>query len=187
MLNLKKIRVLAVFAALVFTTGCASVLEFADGIGKVALDRAQTISSALALRDGYVDLREQIIANADAFTAEEQTALEVERAQVEGFYTQILALSRGGSASEIVVKADDFLTTILIVRASVDRAIGIIQPKMAQLNPDGAMAAAGFISDYRRFSLRLDELLAKNNRAEAVRMAATFLKAAAPVITSLLK
>jgi len=150
MLKMKKIKFLAFVVAFSFITGCASFTEFANGVGKVALDRAQTISSALALRDGYIDLREQIILNADKFTPEEQAALEDERDQVENFYHQILSLSRGGTASEIVVRADDFLTTILIVRGSVDRAIGIIQPKMTELNPDGAMAAIGFISDYRR-------------------------------------
>jgi len=187
MLNQKKIKLMVVVAMMVFATGCQTVLDVAGDFSRVALDRAQTISSALALRDGYIDLKEQIIENADAFTPDEQAMLEAESQQVEGFYSQILSLSRGGSATEIVVKADDFLTAILVVRASVDRAIGVIQPKISTLNPEGAMAAAGFIADYRRFSLRLDELLAKNNRAEAVQMAAKFLKAAAPVVVSLLQ
>ncbi|MDC3312692.1 hypothetical protein OAV22_02020 [Flavobacteriaceae bacterium] len=178
---------MAVVATLVFATECQTVFDVAGDFGRVALDRAQTISSALALRDGYVDLKTQITENADTFTPEEQTALEFEAAQVEGFYEQILQLSRGGSASEIIVNADEFLTTVLIVRGSVDRAINIIQPKIGELNPDGAMAAAGFIADYNRFSFKLDELLMKNNRAEAVQMAARFLKAAAPVVVSLLQ
>lgn len=187
MKNLKKIRMAALVAVTVALVGCQTITDFATEFGGVALDRAQTISSALALRDGYLDLKAEVIENADAFTVEEQAQLEAERAHVEQFYESIMALSRGGSASQIVVRADDFLDTVLTVRASVDRAIMIIQPKIGVLNGDGALAVSNFISNYHRLSLQLDQLLARNNRAEAVQMAARLLKAAAPVIAGLLK
>lgn len=183
---MKKIRMLIFTALFVGLTGCQTLIDVAGDFGRVALDRAQTISSALALRDGYVELKTQIIANAEQFTPEEQAALESERIVVEDFYAKVIALSRGGNAEQILVKSDEFLTVVLMVRQSVDRAILIIGPKMAQLNPEGAKAAAQFIGNYERFSAELDGLLARNNRAEAVRVAATFLKAAVPVITGLL-
>jgi len=183
---MKKLRMLIFVAAFVALTGCQTVLNAAGDFGRVALDRAQTISSALALRDGYINLKKQILVNVEQFTDEEQASLEAERVVVEDFYQQIIGLSRGGSAEQMLVKADDFLTAVLTVRQSIDGAVTIIGPKASSLNPEGAIAAARFIGNYEQFSDELDLLLAKNNRAEAVRVAATFLKAAVPVIKSLL-
>jgi len=114
-------------------------------------------------------------------------ALENESQKVSTFYLQVLSLSRGGSAETMLVNADDFLTSVLTVRSSIDSAILIIKPKLQSLDQDGSFAAADFISNYKHFSLRLDLLLAKNNRREAVQMTATFLKSAIPVITSFLR
>ena len=163
-------------------SACATLTD----VGRIALDRAQTVSSALALRDGYVDLKAQIVANADVFSDQERAALEMEKQAIEDFYKDILALSKAGSVSSMFVKADDFLTTMLVVRGSVDRAIDIVQPKINQLNPGGSLAAAQFIGNYRVASMRMDAMLAQNNRAEAVKQAATLIKAAVPIVTGLL-
>ena len=183
---MKRIRLIMVFGALVSFAGCAGLPDVVTNVGKVALDRAGTVSSALALRDGYIDLKAQIIANASSFSEEEQALLTEESLKVEGFYNKIITLARGGTASQILVNSSEFLSSVIVVRSSVDRAIEVIQPKMSELNPEGVLAVAGFISDYRKFSDQLDVLLAKNDRADAVRAASTFLKFAVPVIASLL-
>lgn len=182
------IKKLLMLVLLTFSmVGCASLPDSLQSFGRVALDRAQTISNALALRDAYIELDKQIRVNSDVFTDDEIVSLKLESENVEKFYLQVVSLSRGGSAETILVNADEFLTTILTVRASVDSAIRIIEPKIQSLNAEGAIAAGDFIASYRKFSFRLDMLLAKNNRAEAVRMTAAFLKAAVPVITSFIK
>ena len=181
------IKKIIVIASILLVTGCASLPDSLQSFGRVALDRAQTISNALALRDAYIELDKQIRVNSKAFSDDEIVSLKLENENVQKFYLQIVALSRGGSADKILVNADEFLTTILTVRASIDSAIRIIEPKIQSLNADGAVAAGDFIASYRQFSLKLDLLLAKNNRAEAVRMTATFLKAAVPVIVSFIK
>ena len=183
---LKILKPLSLTLIVALLVGCAGLPDSLQSFGRVALDRAQTISSALALRDGYIGLKSEILINAEHFTPEEQALLSDQSAQIEAFYGRVVALSRGGTASEILVNADDFLQNLLTVRAATDRAIAIIQPKIVELNPGGAIAAAKFIGNYQGFSARLDDLLERNNRAEAVRMAAAFFKAAVPVITSLL-
>lgn len=181
------IKKTVVMIALFFVSACASLPDSLQSFGRVALDRAQTISNTLALRDAYIELDKQIRFNSDVFTDDEIVSLKLESENVEQFYMQIVSLSRGGSAETILVNADDFLTTVLTVRASVDSAIRIIEPKIQSLNADGAVAAGDFIANYRQFSFKLDLLLAKNNRTEAVRMTATLLKAAVPVITSFIR
>jgi len=182
----KTVRSLIIAISISFFSGCAHLPESLQNFGKVALDRAQTISSALALRDGYLNLKQHLVENSDAFSEEEQSTLEQERDNVEKFYMQVLALSRGGSASTMLVNADEFLSTVLDVRSSVDRAISIIQPKSAAMGSEGIIATSQFVTNYNRFSGELDALLAKNNRAEAVKVAAKFMKAAIPVIAGLI-
>jgi len=183
---MKKLKIAVCAVLLTFLVGCETLNGFVGSAGKVVLDRAKTLSSALALRDGYLDLRVQIIANADSFTSDEQSELQIERENVEAFYQNFIELTRGGTASEVVVNVDEFLDSVLTVRESVNSALIIIEPKLGQLNPEGTLAAANFIANYRSLSLHLDQLLVKNNRAEAVQMAARLLRAATPVITSLL-
>lgn len=163
-------------------TGCQTFIQATS----VALDRAQTVSSAFALRDGYVHLKAHVIENFHIYTPEEQDIIKSESAKVELFFQRIIDLSGSENTSEMLVNADEFLSVALVARSSVNKAIGIIQPKIGLFSSDGAVAAGHFIASYQKLSIRADESLAKNNRAEAVRMTATFLKAAVPVITSLI-
>lgn len=181
------IKKITIVLLLSLSAACANLPDSLQSFGRVALDRAQTIGNALALRDAYIELDKQIRINSEVFDDQEIVSLKIESENVHKFYLQVVALSRGGSAETILVNADDFLTSVLTVRASIDSAIRIIQPKIQNLNAEGAVAAGDFIANYRSFSLKLDLLLAKNNRAEAVRMTASFLKAAVPVITSFLR
>lgn len=169
----------------IMLSGCATVLEFSQNVATVALDKASTISNALALRDGYSDVKSAVVENADLFEPSELVELELHSAIIESFYSTVTGLAQSGNANEMLVNADEFLDAVLIVRSSVDRVIAIIEPKAALMGTEALVSTVNTFRNYRNLSSKLDVLLTKNDRKQAVLMAAQLMKSAIPVLQTL--
>lgn len=184
----KKLLSLLLATSLTVLSGCATIAEYASTAGKVAsvaLDRANTVSNAFALRDGYLTVKEQVVANSELFTTEELVELESHATIMESFAKTVLELAQSGNGNDMLVNADEFLQAVLIVRESVNRSIAIVEPKLELMGTSALITGTNAFSSYQKLSGKLDALLAKNDRKEAVLLAANFLRAAVPVIQSL--
>lgn len=184
---MRKLLIIITMAATVLV-GCSTIRDIGQTAATAAtavLNKANTVSTALALRDGYSDMKASVIENADLFSTDELAELEYHAAIIESFYSTVTGLASSGNTNDMLVHADEFLDAVLIVRSTIDNAIAIIEPKASLMGSDDLISTAITIRNYRNVSGKLDAVLAKDSRKESILVATSLLKAAIPVLQTL--
>jgi uncharacterized protein YceK len=180
---MRKLLIVVLVAAVM--AGCATVREYSQTAATVVLSKATTVSTALAIRDGYSDVKAAVLDNPELFSAEELATLEYHSTIIESFYSTITGLASSGTTDEMLVHAGEFLDAVLIVRSAIDRAIAIIEPKTSLMGAGFHISTTRAFRNYQDLSDKLDVVLAKNSRREAIILATSMLQAAIPILRTM--